>query len=211
MPGLADYYERQAIQRLERQERKSRGQVRDVDYYDFLVSPTCPPSTSIYVRSGRSWNVPLAGGNMSYFPGYLYDLSDPDIWHYTGSRFEFATEYWYIPATLTLMEDSLGYPGGEGLGQDGSLGLYGTDADVVWFTGGGLEQFETAGEAEAALEAWTTSMLGQEIQVVLCSIVFRNNGTLTLQDVTWPIQEIDRVNRGRSYIYRTAGRKVYIT
>ncbi|NIV37613.1 MAG: hypothetical protein GWN58_51795, partial [Anaerolineae bacterium] len=89
------------VQRLEQAQARRAGSVQ-TDAYQFKLSPTCPPSTSIRFNSGLAW-WPL----YAYYPtpilipSYEVDLTDSAKvsvrLNYSGYTYTFTNSYWYAP------------------------------------------------------------------------------------------------------------------
>lgn len=188
------------LNRLEKQQRQQAGAAQNWDAYQFTVSPTCPPSTSIHVRGGRMTWPPSWGEGVSYYLSDItLDLTDEDAsadaqWPYTCQN-----AYWYVPIYVTIawfaasarIEDT-------GYGEP-RFRFYG--AEYYSFTGGGYAEYETSGEAEEAISGTNPDFIQDQLTEVglpICRLILRNNGTTGLPSQFMPI---DMVNRGRSYLW----------
>lgn len=182
------------INHLERQQRRNAGQVVDPSWYALLSAPTCPPSRQIRVHGGVAWCDESAFGedysNRCYtIPDLTCDLDDADS---VVTALEFRNALYYQSYTLVLLIpiDTLENPAAS----DWQFRLVGSGSE-----------FATAGEAEHGLEtfmldnpAWPEHDDPDGAGMVLCGLVLRNNG------ITGPganILPIDRLNRGRSYLW----------
>lgn len=192
------------LQRLEVQQARQTGNVQNRDAYQFLARPTCPPSTSITFIGGQVWWPSSALFPYCYYiPGYTVDLTDTTkvsikigivspMYSYT-----FTNAYWYVPAMIVLASYGLSYheewpdeiP-------DMSIWLTGTLVEVDPY----MEEFETAGEAESRMGANKQLDTSRQHGLVVASVILRNNGD-TVSPNAW--MEIDPVNRGRSYFFRS--------
>jgi len=185
--------------RLERSQRQRAGTVQNADNYQFTISPTCPPSTSIVFRGGLSWYPAWVVYPAGYYiPGYTIDLTDSDKVsvrpNYTGYTYTFTNPYWYAPCVVIIY---VAWPPPVPPATwpteppDSSLYLYGGIAAPYF------QEFETAAEAEDAcrmIRGDTASAYG----IVAGSLILRNDGNTTDPN---QYQPVDRVNRGRSYLF----------
>ena len=176
------------VRRLERAQRQQAGAVQNADAYQFIVSPTCPPSTSVVFRGGlawwAAWNAYPSG---YYIPGYTVDLTDSDKAY---PSYTFTNAFWYSPR-LVVMRSSSFWPPPE------PPATWPTDApdDTLYLYGTG--EFATVADAEVAcrnMRGDTASQSG----IVMGGLILRNNGNTTDPN---QYQPIDRVNRGRSYLF----------
>lgn len=192
----------QQLRRVDKQQARQAGYVSNSDTYQFLISPTCPPSTSVHMRGGLCWwGSSAIYGYGWYVPTYTIDLTDSDKVSvrggHAGYTYTFTNPYWYAPAIIVA---------GTGDG-----GLYARDEwptevpDEALYIRGTinvspyLEEFETYAEAE--------DRLGNSRQLELCmgygvpttSIILRNNGNILSPN---QYMEVDKINRGRSYLFR---------
>jgi len=192
-------YLNRRLRDLERRERKARSDAdyRNSDDANFKVRATCPPSTSVLITGGWACYPPsFYDGGLAWFAEtQTVDLADEDAapfyWPYT-----FTNAYWYMPLVVGL------YLSGEPSGS-APFQLYGTGTPR-YLTGGGNEEFETATEAEGALDTFIDDNVCESC-LALCRLVLRNNGNTIDPN---QFQPIDQVNRGRSYIWgdiRTSG------
>lgn len=195
-----DWWQHVALERQVRQVEKTQRQqaaaAHNWDWYQYQVTPTCPPSTSIYVRGGWAWDGASFGGEGWYFEGQTFDLADTAI---TYQEFAFTNAYWFTACTVALR-----YYGAPPAIAGVPLYLYGAEPDST--RGGGLEEFATAAEAEASLDASLNDAVCNYYCLPLCQLILRNNGTTDLPN---QYQIIDRVNRGRSYIFGGDFRRVH--
>ena len=194
---------------------KSRTNV--IQDYDFVVAPTCPPTTALYIRAGKAWpnsnfhgvyefNVEkpadtvdfAATTNVGYYdvpqPGVPLDLSFASAGYYKAVVL--CLNYWWIASEQYDDED---FDGGD---------------DWKYYVLGGITEYATATDSEAAIDAVLAGGAGEvpgfaatdpETKVFawcyfpLRAIVLRNDGTT---GVPGAVQPIDLLNRGRSYLYR---------
>ena len=199
--SLAEWQEYLALDRqvrdLERQQRKAAGSAVNWDDYEFIACPTCPPSTSITIRGGWNWHPPVWGGYMNINPTMTFDLSDTGI---TYPDVVIPNAYWYTPVGIGIYY-------GDFLDPTNNIELigdyYGDELGGVYigpvcgFAGGCLTMYETAGEAEAGLDYCLQDAMAQS-QLAICKLILRNNGNTTGYNQWMPI---DKVNRGRSYLW----------
>lgn len=178
------------VRNLERRQQKLVTQNRNMDAYRWLVRASCPPDTRIWLWSGRT-REPSAGGTGTaawWVGAQALELSGSGSVVSAASHYTFTNAYWYCPVTVVpdeLWEDDI------------SLILFGPGVGGG-ITGGGLTEYETATEAETALDAFLTDGIASQ-GPPCCQLILRNNGNTALQD---QYMAIDAVNRGRSYLYR---------
>jgi hypothetical protein len=153
--------------------------------WNFRIAPSCPPSTTIHMRGGRVWGDWGAGwsGQSWYVDSASYDLADISD---SGDAYWFTNPYYYLPFSVMLYLS--GYPGA---------------TPPLYVINGGTE-YATGAEAEAAvypLISAVPSAFGPHAGygIPLAILIMRNNGNTTLVNQYMPV---DRVNRGRSYIWR---------
>jgi hypothetical protein len=188
------------IRRLERQQRIRAGNTRQYDSDQFVVSATCPPSTSIYFIGGmRWWNTNQLWGHGYFVPSYTVDLTDPEKVscrvNYGNYTYTFTNPYWYAPCVIIL--NSYGLDAKETWPADppdDCIYLGGTNRTTP-FT---FEEFATAAEAETALLATRRLQYAQAYGTAATGLILRNNGNTTLPNQYMPI---DPVNRERSYLF----------
>ena len=187
------------IRGAEREERRRAGSVQNTDTYQFLISATCPPSTSISFRGGMCWYPSSYALSYGYYiPSYTVDLTDSDKVsvrvNYSSYTYTFTNANWYIPCFIVLS--------GNGLGAkeewpttvpDNSIYLQGTTSSSPY-----MEEFETYREAEDELLAAGDIQVAENYGIVSSGLILRNNGNTTEPN---QYMEVDSVNRGRSYLY----------
>jgi hypothetical protein len=157
----------------------------------FLPAPSCPPDTRVHVRGGRLWQV--WDGVPWLIPSGAADLADPagsGVWGATTSPLYSPSEHYIISF------DTAGYYRVYTLvvkvPADAGMEFYLVDLEAE-------AEFATAAEAEAAwpgTASWDTEAWYQGFPV--CGLVLRNDGRAGTPGA---ILDIDRVNRGRSYIW----------
>lgn len=187
------------LRRLEKQQQRQAGTVRSADDYQFTVSPTCPPSTSITYHGGLAWwtvaEIYPAG---FHIPGYTVDLTDPDkvsVRVTPGYTYTFTNAYWYAPCVLGLASDIWPPPEPPATWPteppDDILFLYG-DVGAPY-----LAEFETAAEAEVACREIRADF-AVPYGIIIAGLILRNNGN-TVEPNQY--QPVDMMNRGRSYLF----------
>lgn len=185
------------IRRLEKQQEQQAGAAQNWDAYQYRVMPTCPPSTAVYVRGGRYCFNAQSQGFHRWVKDSQFDfVSDTDdvyaYWPYTC-----VNAGWYLPVYLGLCwyGDYDRYT--DGYTDNPQFALFG--ADYLSFTGGGFVEYETTGEAEAAIDATNADFIQDHIRettIPLCRLVLRISAPGQNQ-----FMPIDMVNRGRSYLW----------
>jgi hypothetical protein len=187
------------IHRLERGQRRRAGAVQNADNYQFTISPTCPPSTSIIFRGGLWWYPSSAFfGYGWYVPSYTVDLTDIDKvgvrLGFSGYSYTFTNADWYVPAFITLDPYGLrGYETWPDTVPDDALYLVGTITAAPY-----MEEFATFREAEDALMVTGVIQRASDFGLPTQGIILRNNGNTTDPN-QW--MAVDKVNRGRSYLF----------
>lgn len=200
------------VRRVQAAQRKAAARVQDASWYEFLVSPTCPPSQALYIRGGlayadkadfgQTWS-----GKAWTIPTLLRDLSDEAHIVSTTLSFSQPNYYQYHVVLLALPQDNLVEPALS----DWKLRLRCWTLAGATYRGYPLE-VATSGEAEAALLAflydggvdiddnawpWGASAFAPT-GMPLCGLILKNDGTVGNGPYFLPI---DRVNRGRSYLW----------
>lgn len=178
------------ISNLEKQQKQRGGAAQSWDWYENRVYPSIPPSTVINVRGGRMWVSPSFWAESWYNEDASFDLSNTAE---CFPSYTFTNPNWYLPVGVTK-ED--------GYFDDAGLYLYGPDHPDS--DGGGFVEYETATEAENAIDSILNDGYGHGGNPI-CQLILRNNGNVSLPNQFMPI---DQVNRGRSYFYGDI-RKIY--
>lgn len=187
------------IRRLEREQTKKAGIIRNQDDYQFIISPTCPPSTNLVFRGGLAWwtaaELYPAG---FYIPNYTIDITDPDkvsVRAFPGYTYTFTNAYWYAPCVIGLASDVWPPPEPPDTWPteppNDILFLYGDVASPY------LAEFETAVEAEDFCRE-IRGDIATQYGIIMSGLILRNNGN-TIDPNQY--QAIDAVNRGRSYLF----------
>lgn len=151
--------------------------------WNFRISPTCPPTTAFNMRGGMVWGDPEGwDGAAWYVESESFDLSDPTDTAYT---YTFVNPYYYKPLAVMLLwsgnpDEVLSHP------------LYVTTA---------AEQATAALAEEAIYPAWPGGVIGPDAYygIPIGIFILRNNGNIS---EPYQYMAIDRVNRGRSYIWK---------
>lgn len=187
------------VGQLEREGRRQAGVARNIDNYQFAISPTCPPSTNINFRGGLAWFPSSYLNSYGYYiPSYTVDLTDSDKVSvrvdYSNYTYTFTNPYWYVPCFIVLSAYGLSsreeWPSTV---PDDAIYLRGTIATAPY-----MEEFETFREAEDELMAAGDIQAAENYGFVSSGLILRNNGNTTYEN---QYMEIDKVNRGRSYLY----------
>ncbi len=176
------------IQRLEKQQAQAGALVADNQWYEFLVAPSCPPDKRLHIRGG----IVSPSGRWGWIMGddFIPDITcDFENDSETGLDLIFSNANYYLPFILAYYGDWAAY---RTVIPD-ILPIF----DCVTGT-----EVETAVEAEAQIDAFLN---GYEqwyyYRVPLWGVVLKNAG---VAGRPYEIMPIDRVNRGRSYMYRDA-------
>jgi len=184
---------------------KGKTQEAIIQDYDFMVSPTCPPSTSIYIREGKAWRDPY------YWFVIGYNVQKPSI------TIDLTTERIVTPASSDVLDLSFTNPdyykaialcyNGDWIFYEQYGIEYVVDECAFYFYGGETEHATAAG-AEAEIDLMLNGGLcggdnGEglyyEYAFQLWSLILHNNG---ITGTPGQIMPIDKLNRGRSYLYR---------
>jgi len=195
------------LRRLERQASRDKTKQAVIQDWDFRIIPTCPPSTTVRIQAGKTWR------DATYWSVIGYNVEKP------AADIDLATELivQYRPAgaggdlPLSLNFTNANYYKAITLGYAGDWFFYEQygpaqyDYQYRWL--GSDTELATAAEAEAELDiilnggytVYTGTGPYQEYQFLLWSFVLRNNGVTGADGQILPI---DRLNRGRSYLYR---------
>lgn len=171
------------LRELEQQQQRKAAWDNLYVHYEFLVAPSCPPGKVVYIRAGTA-----SSSRGEYLAPQIADFTD--LYNMVDG-FSFANAYWYRPLILCF---------------DSGWVLYHDDPSMVptYYT----SQYDnvlgdevaTAQEAEAQIDAWMNGSLDWFYQrFPLWGIVLRNTGIV---GANGELQPIDKINRGRSYLYR---------
>lgn len=168
------------------QEQRARARYDDKHYW-FKAYPSCPPSTIVHVRGGLMY----ADSDTGAGEGWWVDPEDGDFGPGTdslddgggggGGAPSFTNAYYY--RGFILLTDGL-VPG------VASVGLF------FYYT---PDEYATAEEAQDAVWDIMFSYGPFFHDLPVAILILRNNGTT---GSSGQIQEIDAVNRGRSYLWR---------
>ena len=178
------------IKRLERQQAKLAGHEPDDLWYQLRVAASCPPDKTLNIRSGvvspsYQWAVFEL---TDILPDTVADFEDQEA---TGMSLAFTTADYFLPIVLCYGYDWVAYQGYD------DPSLYDSIFDNVVGT-----EAATAIEAEAQIDGFLNgSEQWYYERLPLCGVVFKNDGNT---GISYAIEPIDQVNRGRSYIYRDA-------
>lgn len=188
------------LRKLEKKQRQQAGSAQNWDAYQFTVSPIAPPSTSIYIRGGRmTWPASWNEGVSYYLADKTLDLANTDAsvgpeWPYSCNNAN-----WYVPIYVCISwYFAYSYIEDTGYGEQ-TYRLFG--ADYYGWAGGGFVEYETAAEAEAAIDGTNVDFIQDQMTetgLPICRLILRNDGTTGIPNRWMPI---DAVNRGRSYLW----------
>ena len=167
------------IRRLEKQQQQQAATVQNWDQSQYLMSATCPPTTTITIRGGQLCDT--GWGDYYTTPSTSFDMMDYDTANKNG---RFSNANWYIFYWLSI------HPEGTRLYVGGPNG---------WW----VEYATAAAAEEAAMDPECDQLRNfppWDYGVSIGCLVLRNNGNTEEYNQFMPI---DPVNRGRSYILRT--------
>ena len=181
----------EGVRKLKRGSDKEAGYQVQSRWYEFLVSPTCPPSKQLHIRGGQVTPSALWFWiqQTSFVPDWTCDFEDESE---TQMDLVFDNANFFLPLILCYGYDF--------------ITLYAAYPDDYWDFGDppffnviGTE-VATAQEAEAQIDAWLNGYTQWYREVLpLSGVVLKNDGrTGTL----YAILPVDAINRGRSYLYR---------
>lgn len=216
------------IEKADRSRRRRESWTPDPNGADFLTWPTCPPSTSLYIRGGIGYCGKITWGEA--YDSRVYTI--PDIKRDVAEAMPFVRDRWgnasqtvvhfdnprwyrYYIVFLALRATSFENPDPE----DWNLALMSWDDTTAGEYGDGhTVECETATEAEAAQlgnmwyeDPWPgpgDAFWNEEELLIgppLCGVILRNDGT------EYGFLPIDRVNRDRSYLWPADARPRWLT
>jgi hypothetical protein len=197
----AQQYMQREVGKLERERRQRAGNTRNWESYQFAAFPTCPPSTSITFRGGLTWwGARDFEGYGFYMPGYVVDLSDSDIVSVRPNRSRYTTNYTipYGYVSYIICANHYGMDAKEEWPEtvpSHSFRLISSTSVSPYYV-----EVETAAEAEASLLEINLQRVTY-YGISLGGVILRNNGDTSNPNQYMPI---DRVNRGRSYLWWAA-------
>jgi len=178
------------IERLETQQRREAVLEPNAKWYELSVSPYCPPDKRVHIRGGvatasQQWGFII---NNDFLLDQVCDFeNEPE----TQMALNFTNASYYLGLILCYYSDWVGY--NRALGPPYDIPVF----DNVIGT-----EVATAAEAEAEIDAFLNgNTQWYNTRMPLWGIVLRNDGQV---GVNYAILPIDKVNRGRSYLYRDA-------
>lgn len=182
-PGLEQLqWSRRKVALLEQADARQAAYTQPNYQSNFRIAVSCPPSTVIHMRGGQVWVDPDITGQQWYVEPASYDLADPND---TGHNYTFTNPHYYRGYAVLLYWYA----------NPGAVITY----PIRLFSTG---EYATAAEAENAVyPVWPDGRFrhdayyGQPLGVV----IIRNNGNTSSSNQFMPI---DKVNRGRSYLWR---------
>ncbi|NIV37615.1 MAG: hypothetical protein GWN58_51805 [Anaerolineae bacterium] len=176
------------LAQLEKQEAVAAAHEPPSIWYEFLPAPSCPPDKRIHIRGGVTslsgrWG---AITQDDFIPDTVCDFENETE---TQLQLIFSNANWFLPLLLCFYGDWVAYR---------SISGY---EEPVFDCVTGIE-VETAAEAEAQIDTFLNGYTQwYYYRLPIWGVVLRNDG---YTDVPFAIQPIDKVNRGRSYLYRDA-------
>lgn len=163
---------RDRVKRLGKAEARAAAYVTDPEHYQFRVAVSCPPDTRLHMRGGLMYD--QYDGDAQFVADETIDLTDPA--QMMGQTYTFTVANAYLIYVLALYVVPL--------------------ANEYLLLGSDVE-YATAAEAEQEL----ATLYDQDwwnVTYPLCGLVLRNDGTV---GTGYHILPVDRVNRGRSYVW----------
>ena len=173
------------VQRLEQRQQQSGSNDPPGRWWELLVAPSCPPDKRLQIRSGTVSTAGHWGWIMQndFVPDMVCDFESEEE---TDLDLVFTNVGYYMPIILCYAGD---WASGGGDIEDPPY----FDSVV------GIEAATSTG-AEAQIDAWLNgSTQWYYYRVPLWGVVLKNNGQI---DLSYAIEPVDAVNRGRSYLYR---------
>lgn len=175
---------------LERQ-RQRQAVMETAKHSDqFLVTPTCPPSQRLQIRSGipspvQRWGYIIA---QSYTEPQMADFADTVQ---MGAAYTFSTVGGYLPILLCYWGEWLAY---RVIYEGGPFQIDQVFDNVVG------DEASTAAAAEAEIDALLNGAEAwYDYRLPLWAVILRNDGHTGIEGAMLPV---DKINRGRSYLYR---------
>lgn len=162
------------LQVLEDKQARQSAYVSDPEHYQFRVAVSCPPDLRVHMRGGLMYDI--YDGDSWFIPSATIDLTGGVQVGNKDYTFTVAGNYLFYVLTLdcdTRPDPPLFLP-------------YGPDTE-----------YTTTAEAEQALAAYNNPSIWN-VLYPLCGLILRNNGVL---GTGLNILPIDRINRGRSYLW----------
>jgi len=173
------------LRRLEKNMDRISGLAPGGDkWYQFKVAPSCPPDKRLHIRSG----FPVPSIRWSdiiddyLIPDTICDFGNVDE---TDMDLVFTNANYYLPLLLCYY----------------GTWLTDTTTEPIFDNVIGTE-VETLAEAEAQIDGFLNGVeQWYYYRLPLWGVVLKNDGNV---DISYAIEPIDMVNRGRSYLYRDA-------
>jgi hypothetical protein len=197
------------IRRLTRQQQRVAGYEANWDNYEFVMVPTCPPSTSVVVRGGWVHTAVYTGfGFSNHLPdmtilmdrySYYVDLYESYVFSAAGN---------YLPLVVVLFvnyEDGEWKPYPELWNPE----LFGNGYPDAHRLPEDWQDYTSYLEAEHLIDAALGDVIGAFGGIIMGGVVLRNNGNLAIGD-PWQILPVDPINRGGSYLYRDVRQRYLI-
>ena len=206
------------LNQLEQNVSRGRARTNVIQDYNFMVTPTCPPSTSISIRQGSAW----INSNYWFFIGYKVQKPADSIdftsmtnvgygatWDSNGPKFNitFANSGHYKAVALCLsyfwIQQEADYDADYWEGDNWKYNVIGgntehataagAEAEIDFMLDGGYGYVPNYGATDYQCRPYSW------LYFALWGIVFRNNG---MTESPGAISPIDVLNRGGSYLYR---------
>lgn len=181
------------LDRLRRAEGQRAVRAVDANWYSFLTAPSCPPDQRVHLRGGLAYcEVSAYGEPYSdrgwIIPDLIADLTDSDQ---VITDFTYSTSNAYLAYCLVLMIPT-------------PIEGPATSDWKFRLTGSGAESL-TAEEAEVEFQAYAETnpiwpdaySYDPDPGMPIGALILRNDGTIGGRN----IMPIDKVNRGRSYLW----------
>ena len=177
------------LDRLVRKQQREDAFESIPEWYEFQVAPSCPPDKRLHIRPGivqpcQRWGTFVRD---NHIPAWICDFENETE---TQMALSFTNANYYLGIILCYYGEWLGYR---------TLG--GTYDDIVFDNVVGTE-VATAAEAEAELDGFLNGVGDwYYYRLPLWAVVLKNDGQAGVNHAVLPV---DKVNRGRSYMYRDA-------
>lgn len=174
---------------------KSANLVLSIQDSDFLVTPTCPPTTAVRVLRGKAW----IDSNRWAFMTYRVEQPDDEVDFSTAANIGYGADAWR--PSFANQYHYVGFV----LGLTSSYVIYGSEPKYRVY--GDLGEYEGAADAEAEVDAFLNGGTFVGSAIWLWAIILRNDGATGSAGAILPV---DQMNRGQSYLYRDVRGQMWI-
>jgi len=173
---------------LRKEQEKRKTTVSGASWHEFRIAVSCPPDKQLHMRGGLCYDAPhAADGTSTISRGWTVPSRTADFENESsvGADITFANANYYLGYMLGLqLPDDYNQPDAE----DWNFALIGSGTE---FANAADAEEDVLDYIENTFQAWDDAM-------PLCGVILKNNGTTGNGSKILPI---DRINRGRSYIW----------